>query len=110
MHSDQGFQYQHTSWRLLLQNAGAVQSMSRRANYDNAVVENFFGHLKEELFNRVRFLDTDALKAALHDYIHWYNTERISTKLNSLSPVQYRVKALVAWSMSPHSGVSVRNA
>ncbi|WP_172801373.1 IS3 family transposase [Arthrobacter sp. OY3WO11] len=97
VHSDQGFQYQHTSWRLLLQNAGAVQSMSRKANcYDNAVIENFFGHLKEELFNRVRFLNTEALTAALHDYIHWYNTERISTKLRGLSPVQYRAKALVA--------------
>ncbi len=40
VHSDQGFQYQHTSWRLLLHDAGAVQSMSRKANcYDNAVME-----------------------------------------------------------------------
>jgi putative transposase len=97
VHSDRGFQYQHRLWRLLLQNAGAVQSMSRKANcYDNAVMENFIWHLKEELFNRVRFVNTEALTAALHEYIHWYNTERISTKLNGLSPVQYRVKALVA--------------
>jgi putative transposase len=97
VHSDQGFQYQHTSWRLLLQNAGAVQSMSRKANcYDNAVMENFFGHLKEELFHRVRFLNTDALASALNVYIHWYNTERISTKLKGLSPVQYRVQMLAA--------------
>src|SRR6478672_2715240 len=60
--------------------------MSRKANcYDNAVMENFFGHLKEELFHRVRFLNTDALTTALHDYIRWYNTERISTKLKGLS-------------------------
>jgi hypothetical protein len=31
VHSDQGFQYQHRLWRLLLQNAGAVQSMSRKS-------------------------------------------------------------------------------
>ena len=81
VHSDQGFQYQHTSWRVLLQNAGAVQSMSRKANcYDNAVMENFIWHLKEEIFNRVRFVNTEALTAALHEYIHWYNTERVSTK------------------------------
>jgi len=97
VHSDQGFQYQHTSWRTLLQNAGAIQSMSRRANcYDNAVMENFFGHLKEELFHRVRFMNTEALETALHDYMRWYNNERISTKLNGLSPVQYRGKAQVA--------------
>jgi putative transposase len=97
VHSDQGFQYQHTSWRKLLENAGAIQSMSCKANcYDNAVVENFFGHLKEELFHRVRFLNTDALATALHEYMRWYNTERISTKLNGLSPVQYRAQALAA--------------
>lgn len=97
VHSDQGFQYQHHSWRTLLSVAGAVQSMSRKANcYDNAVMENFFGHLKEELFHRVRFISTDALTAALHEYIRWYNTERISTKLEGLSPAQYRAQALAA--------------
>ncbi|BAS17280.1 uncharacterized transposase-like protein HI_1721 [Arthrobacter sp. Hiyo8] len=97
VHSDQGFQYQHHSWRNLLSAAGAAQSMSRKANcYDNAVMENFFGHLKEELFHRVRFISTQALTAALHEYISWYNTERISTKLEGLSPVQYRAQALAA--------------
>ncbi|MBB5154349.1 transposase InsO family protein [Saccharopolyspora phatthalungensis] len=32
VHSDQGFQYQHRSWRGLLTKAGARQSMSRKAN------------------------------------------------------------------------------
>nr|WP_285245211.1 IS3 family transposase [Pseudarthrobacter sp. fls2-241-R2A-127] len=97
VHSDQGFQYQHTSWRLLLTNAGAIQSMSRKANcYDNAVMENFFGHLKEELYHRVRFINAAALTAALHQYIHWYNHERISMRLNGLSPVQYRAAASAA--------------
>ena len=48
VHSDQGFQYRHASWRALLQEASAVHSMSRKGNcYDNAVIENFFGHLKK---------------------------------------------------------------
>jgi len=97
VHSDQGFQYQHISWRALLEDTGAVQSMSRKGNcHDNAVMENFFGHLKEELFHHVRFLNIDALETALNDYIHWYNTKRISTKLKGLSPVQYRAQALAA--------------
>jgi putative transposase len=46
VHSDQGFQYQHRSWRALLADAEATQSMSRKGNcYDNAMAENFFGHL-----------------------------------------------------------------
>ena len=97
VHSDQGFQNRHPSWRTLIAGAGAVQSMSRKGNcYDNAVMENFFGHLKEELFHRVRFLNTDALAAAVEEYIHWYNTKRLSTKLKGLSPVQYRAQALAA--------------
>lgn len=97
VHSDQGFQYQHPSWRALLQDAGAVQSMSRRANcYDNSVMENFFGHLKEELFHRVLFNSADALASALHEYIHWYNNERISIRLQGLSPAQYRAQVLAA--------------
>lgn len=41
-------------------------------------------------------MSTDALAAQLNDYIHWCNTERISTKLEGLSPVQYRAQALAA--------------
>ena len=97
VHSDQGFQYQHRSWRSLLSNAGATQSMSRKANcYDNAIAENFFGHLKAEMFNRHRFDTVEAFTTALEDYIHWYNNDRISTKLKGLSPVQYRAQALAA--------------
>jgi len=97
VHSDQGFQYRHVTWRVLLEGSGAVQSMSRKGNcYDNAVMENFFGHLKEELFHHVRYFSPDALATALHEYIRWYNTERISTKLKGLSPVQYRAQTLAA--------------
>ena len=64
--------------------------------YLSPVMENFFGHLKEELFHHVRFLSTEALAPALHEYITWYNNERISTKLKGLSPVQYRAQSLAA--------------
>ncbi len=32
MHTDQGFQYQHSTWRKLIDEHGGVQSMSRKAN------------------------------------------------------------------------------
>lgn len=97
VHSDQGFQYQHASWRDLLAGAGATQSMSRKANcYDNAVMENFFGHLKEEAFHHIRYLSIEALEIALNDYISWYNHDRISETRQGLSPVQYRAQALAA--------------
>ncbi|OUC79328.1 IS3 family transposase [Gordonia lacunae] len=71
--------------------------MSRKGNcYDNAVREAFFGHLKEECFHHVTYLDTEALEAAPHDYIHWYNHNRTSERLEGLSPVQYPTQTLVA--------------
>ncbi|WP_244194767.1 IS3 family transposase [Amycolatopsis echigonensis] len=95
--SIQGFQYQHASWRTLLADAGLTQSMSRRATcLDNAVAENFFGHLKEELFHHNTFDTVDTFTTALHDYIDWYNTTRISTTLGDLSPAEYRAQTLAA--------------
>jgi putative transposase len=97
VHSDQGFQYQHRSWQNILTAAGATQSMSRKGNcFDNAVMENFFGHLKAECFHNTRYIDRAALRAAIDEYIHWYNHDRISTTLKNLSPVQYRTQALAA--------------
>lgn len=97
VHSDQGFQYQHPSWRRLLAEAGCVQSMSRKGNcLDNAVIESFFGHLKDELYCNTTFLTIDALTHAIGDYITWFNTERGHSTLKGLSPVQYRTQALTA--------------
>ena len=97
VHTDQGVQYQHRTWHALLARVGATPSMSRKGTcLDNAVMENFFGHLKEECFHHGTFADADALTAAIHDYIEWYNTERISTTLQDMSPVQYRAHALAA--------------
>ncbi|MBT2597879.1 IS3 family transposase [Arthrobacter sp. ISL-72] len=36
------------------------------------------------------------MAAQLTEDIRWYNTERISTKLEGLSPVQYRAQTLAA--------------
>lgn len=95
VHTDQGFQYQHTSWRQRLQAVGAVQSMSRRGNcYDNAVMENFFGHLKTEAIYHERPTTVEALTTMIGDYIAWWNTQRVHTRLEGLSPAQYRSQAL----------------
>lgn len=97
VHSDQGFHYRHVSWRTLLDNAGLTRSMSRRGNcLDNSIAENFFGHLKEELFHHNTFDSVEDFTTALHDYIDWYNTTRISTTLQGLSPAEYRAQTLAA--------------
>ena len=95
MHTDQGFQYQHSTWRKLIDEHGGVQSMSRKANcYDNAVMENFFGHLKTEMYHGEVFDTVAEFNQAIDEYIGWYNTERVQQRLKGLTPMQYRNQAL----------------
>jgi transposase InsO family protein len=90
MHSDQGWQYQHTLYQYLLREHGITQSMSRKGNcLDNSVMENFFGLMKNELLYNNKWESIDDFKAALKEYIRYYNNERIKLKLK-MSPVQYR--------------------
>ena len=90
-HSDQGWQYQHAEYQRLLAEHNITQSMSRKGNcMDNGAMENFFGRLKVEMFYGEHFESVDDFIQALDNYIHYYNNERISLKLNGMSPVQYR--------------------
>jgi transposase InsO family protein len=50
IHSDQGFHYTHPLYIKKLASLGIVQSMSRKGNcLDNAPIESFFGHMKDEI-------------------------------------------------------------
>ena len=90
-HSDQGWQYQHKEYQRLLSSHNITQSMSRKGNcMDNGAMENFFGRLKVEMFYGEKFKSVDTFIEELRAYIDYYNNERISMKLNGMSPVQYR--------------------
>lgn len=89
-HSDQGWQYQHSEYQSSLKEHNIVQSMSRKGNcMDNGAMENFFGRLKVEMFYGEKFSSIEDFIMKLHDYISYYNNERIILKLK-MSPVQYR--------------------
>ena len=65
--------------------------MSRKGNcIDNSPMENFFAILKQEMYYGNEFRNMKNLKEEITEYITWYNSERIKTKLKGLSPVQYR--------------------
>lgn len=100
LHSDQGWHYQMSNYQQILKDNGIIQSMSRKGGcLDNAVIESFFGTLKEEIFfhgkNSQRVTSIDELKQTIDDYIHYYNHDRIKSKLKGLSPVQYRTQSLI---------------
>lgn len=97
LHTDQGWQYQMASYQERLKSHDIVQSMSRKGNcLDNAVIESFFGTLKSECFRLNKFKSINELRKSVEHYIHYYNAERISLKLNGMSPVEYRTQVLTS--------------
>jgi putative transposase len=91
LHSDQGWQYQMKQYQHLLKGKGIIQSMSRKGNcLDNAIIENFFGTLKSELFYLKKYKSINELKQEIIEYIKYYNNDRIKSNLNKMSPIQYR--------------------
>ena len=73
------------------------QSMSRKGNcYDNSVMENFFGVMKQEMYYGVVYYSYDELHNAIEQYITYYNEQRIKQKLGWMSPVEYRLSLLAA--------------
>lgn len=94
LHSDQGWQYQMSKYREKLKELEITQSMSRKGNcLDDSPTENFFGRMKEEMFfgKENDYKNMIQLKNAIHEYINYYNNERIVTRLR-MSPVQYRIE------------------
>ena len=59
-------------------------------------MENFFGHLKEEMFNHDNFDNIEDLRSEIISYIARYNSERISLTLEGMCPLEYRAHALAA--------------
>jgi putative transposase len=90
IHSDQGFQYTHEVYRNRLKRGGITQSMSRRGNcLDNAPIESFFGHMKDELDYK-NINNIDKLKDEVARYMDYYNKKRPQWSLKRKTPVEYR--------------------
>jgi len=93
LHSDQGWHYQHARYRETLREHGIIQSMSRKGNcLDNAVMENFFGLMKNELQYNGKFDSIEQFETELREYMKWYNNGRLKLRLKGMTPVEYRAK------------------
>jgi transposase InsO family protein len=74
-HSDRGVQYASKDFQRLLNNVGAMCSMSAKGNcYDNAVAESFFHSLKTESLKFYNFKTREEAKSVIFGYIEgFYN-------------------------------------
>ncbi len=90
IHSDQGSHYTSPIFQALLKKKKIGQSMSRRGNcWDNAPMESFFGHMKDEI-DLANCKDIKAVRKEIENYMYYYNNHRYQWDLKKMTPVEYR--------------------
>ena len=96
-HSDRGMNYTSQTFQFRVVTQGMIPSLSRRGHcIDNGPMEGFWGIIKAEMYNLSTF-DTEAdLKAAIEEYIHFYNYERFQDRFGTRTPIEVRTAALNA--------------
>jgi transposase InsO family protein len=97
-HSDRGSQYASEDYRKRLDALGITCSMSRKGDcWDNAVVESFFGTLKQELVHRSDFVTRAEARSEIFEYIEvFYNRWRRHSYLGYMSPAEFEAAAVTA--------------
>jgi len=89
-HSDHGRQYTSSDFAKLCRQLGVTQSMGRVGDsYDNAMAESFWASLKRELVDWSHFATHAEARAAVFEWINWYNNERLHTSLQMQAPVEF---------------------
>lgn len=95
IHSDQGFHYTNPAYIEAVKNLNMTQSMSGKGNcIDNAPIESFFGHLKDEL-EYSSCTSFEELRSVIAIYMAYYNNERKQWTRNRMTPVEYRNHLLI---------------
>ena len=91
IHSDQGPHYTSVQFIKIVNDFGLRQSMSRRGNcWDNAPQESFYGHMKDELADKMAYWDCfEDVKRDIDDWFDYYNHDRYQWQLAKLSPSQF---------------------
>ena len=90
IHSDQGFHYTNPAYIQKVRESEMIQSMSRRGNcIDNAPIESFFGHLKDDVDYK-HCKTFEELNLTIGEYMRYYNNQRRQWKLKKMTPVEYR--------------------
>ncbi|ARE64953.1 hypothetical protein A4V09_23240 [Blautia pseudococcoides] len=74
-----------------------TQSMSRPGRcIDNGPMEGFWGILKAEMYYLQQIHTFGELQQAIDEYILFYNTRRLQSKLKGLAPLDFRNQTLAA--------------
>jgi transposase InsO family protein len=89
-HTDRGIEYAAGLFKARLVELGITQSMNRPGKVtDNAHIESFFHSMKSEIYHGLRFDEDRQMRAALREYMPFYNRGRLHSSLNYVSPATY---------------------
>jgi putative transposase len=93
-HSDRGSQYTSQGYLAVLKATEIQVSMSNKGDcYDNALMESFFGTLKEECVERQSYQTRAEARSSVFEYIEvFYNRQRRHSSLGYVSPIIYEQK------------------
>ena len=69
----------------------SCRARKKSKNRQNLSSIRFFG-MKNELLYLHKWDSMKQFKAALREYVDYYNNKRIKLRLNGLSPIQYRTQ------------------
>ena len=82
LHSDRGSQFRSGDYQRLLKRNTLLCSMSAVGHCgDNAACEGFFGMLKRERTNRMKYPTLDAAWADVFDYIERFHNPRMRRRV-----------------------------
>lgn len=88
-HTDRGSNYRSKTFCSYLKSLGVTQSFSRaHVPYDNSVMESFFSSLKREELYRTKYHSENEFRAAVKNYMIFYNEKRPHAKNGYKTPAK----------------------
>lgn len=94
LHTDQGSVYSSAGFYQTHKDYTNIKrSMSRAGTpTDNPIIESLNGWIKEEMKIDFNLRAAEGIPSFIENYVHYFNYERLSYKLNYKTPVQYRIE------------------
>lgn len=93
-HTDRGIEYAAGAFKERIAELGFTQSMNRPGKMtDNAFIESFFHSMKADVFHGCRFDEDERVSCALKDYLPFYNSARLHSSLDYVSPATFERQA-----------------
>ena len=94
-HSDRGCQYTSGEFKDACEKLGITQSMgSVGDSYDNAMAEALWSSLKRELVDVSHFRTISEARAAIFEWVIWYNRRRVHSSLGYVTPEEFEENVL----------------